>query len=289
MPPQRRKIVPPNTTSKARKKVAGVGRKAEDSQPTTAGTAESAAVSDAATADSTVVDSAPVASEGTAEATSADTDTDTDTDTANADKPSLEKKNSETAATPEAAATPETAATSEIAATPEVAESSTGGRTRWMPTIIVGVVAVLLIAFATVAAMKPGTSVENAAWVDQATSSEVTRAATDGLTALYRYNWETIDDDLARAREYMGPALQEQTNQFLDAIKSGAVQTQTATEVDVMDIGLTRLESDKAEVLANMNVSSTRAGAAFDSAMFPIMVNMELIDGKWVVSATELK
>lgn len=285
MPPQRRKIVPPNTTSKARKKVAGVGRKAEDSQPTTADTAESAAVSGAATADSTVVDSAPIASEGTAEATSADTDTanDTDTDTANADKPSLEKKNSETAATPE------TAATSEIAATPEVAESSTGGRTRWMPTIIVGVVAVLLIAFATVAAMKPGTSVENAAWVDQATSSEVTRAATDGLTALYRYNWETIDDDLARAREYMGPALQEQTNQFLDAIKSGAVQTQTATEVDVMDIGLTRLESDKAEVLANMNVSSTRAGAAFDSAMFPIMVNMELIDGKWVVSATELK
>ncbi|WP_338886353.1 hypothetical protein [Rhodococcus sovatensis] len=299
MPPQRRKIVPPNTTSKARKKVAGAGRKVEDSQPPTTDTAETAATADATTADAVVADAATAepavvdsAPEATAEADTVKADTvkadtaGTDTagadtaatDTVQADKPSLDKKKSVAGETPKDAEAPEVDS-----------ESSTSGRTRWMPTIVVGVVAALLIAFATVAAMKPGTSVENAAWVDQATSAEVTRAATEGLTALYRYNWETIDDDLAKAREYMGPTLQEQTNQFLDAIKSGAVQTQTATEVDVMDIGLTRLEADKAEVLANMNVSSTRAGAAYDSAMFPIMVNMELIDGKWVVSATELK
>jgi len=243
VPPQRRKIVPPTTTSKARKNVAGSGRKPEATQ-------------------------APDAVE-TPDLTKSEPARDTAADTA-------------AAADTKAVSGP---ATSE----PTASESATSGRTNWVPAIVVGAVAVVLVAFAAVAAVKPGTEVDNMAWVDQGASSEVTRAASKGLTALYRYNWETIDEDLESARAFMGPDLQEETNQFLDAIKSGAEQTQTATEVDVMDIGLVRLESDRAELLANMNVSSTRAGVAYDSVMFPIVVNMETLDGRWVVSATELK
>lgn len=238
MPPQRRKIVPPTTTSKARKKVAGSGRKPEATQ-------------------------APDAVE-TPDLTKSEPARDTAADTA-------------------------TAADTKAVSGPATSEPATSGRTNWVPAIVVGAVAVVLVAFAAVAAVKPGTEVDNMAWVDQGASSEVTRAASEGLTALYRYNWETIDEDLESARAFMGPDLQEETNQFLDAIKSGAEQTQTATEVDVMDIGLVRLESDRAELLANMNVSSTRAGVAYDSVMFPIVVNMETLDGRWVVSATELK
>ena len=259
MPPQRRKIVPPTTTSKARKKVAVSGRKPEATQVPGA------------------VETPDLTKSEPARDTAADTATDTDTAAAAADTDTAD-----TAADTKAVSGP-------AASEPTASEPATSGRTNWVPAIVVGAVAVVLVAFAAVAAVKPGTEVDNMAWVDQGASSEVTRAASEGLTALYRYNWETIDEDLESARAFMGPDLQEETQQFLDAIKSGAEQTQTATEVDVMDIGLVRLESDRAELLANMNVSSTRAGVAYDSVMFPIVVNMETLDGRWVVSATELK
>ncbi|MGA9870694.1 MAG: hypothetical protein WBQ44_06080, partial [Rhodococcus sp. (in: high G+C Gram-positive bacteria)] len=268
-----RKIVPPTTTSKARKKVAGSTRKPDGSAASPdahLATDATAAIPDTAAAGNTETEAftALPSSDETPESVSL-----TKTDTATAD--------TATAADADPAA--------DNGLTPDTASGASRSRLGWMPVVVVGAVALLLIAFATVAALKPGGSNDNQAWVDQGASSEVTRAATEGLTALYRYNYETIDDDLAKARDYMGPELQEQTNQFLDAIKSGAQQTQTATEVDIMDIGLTRLEDQKAELLANMNVSSTRAGVAYDSAMFPIVVNMENIDGRWVVSATELK
>lgn len=278
MPPQRRKIIPPNTTSKARKKVAGSGRTSPPETGTTPETRTTPVVQEDAATEETATTADTAATDAVATADAASTDVTTiPASTAEGEPASSQAKKSPSLDAP----TEESEASS--------TETDVGGRTNWMPVIVVGVVAAVLIAFALVAALKPGTSVDNAAWVDQGVSSEVTRAGTDGLTALYKYNYETIDDDLAKARDFMGPELQEQTNQFLDAIKSGAQQTQTATDVDVMDIGLTRLESDKAELLANMNVSSTRAGAAYDSVMFPIVVNMEKIDGRWVVSATELK
>lgn len=302
MPPQRRKIVPPTTTSKARKKVAGSSRK-QEVDPTSPTVERDALVENEPLFSSEPLLGDEAGHEGRAEA---DDDTDGKPDTADdaetseitesasadtavtADKPRLDKP-----ATAEKATTAEKAAAGQtrngVFVDPAYSATGDGSRTRWTATIVVGVVAVALVAFAIVAALKPGTAVDNSAWVDQGESSEVTRQATEGLAALYRYNYETIDDDLANARAFMSPSMQADTDKFLDAIKSNARQSQTATDVDVMDIGLTRLESDKAELLANLNVSSTRAGVAYGNAMFPIVVNMEKIDGTWVVSATESK
>lgn len=283
MPPQRRKIVPPTTTSKGRRKVAGSGRKpvdgaaAEAPEATDAAvldaTASDATASDAAASDATAVESSasaspvpaspvPLTKSGATEAAA--------TESAKPSKPSKPSKSAKTAVPTETAETPDR-------------------RTSWVPAIAVGVVAVVLAGFAVFAALKSDVVIDNQAWVDQNATSEVTRSTTDALTALYKYSYETIDDDIANARTFMGQQMLDETDQFLDAIKSGAQQTQTATEVDVMDLGVTRLETDKAELLANLNVSSTRAGVAFDNAMFPMVVNMDKVDGKWVVSGTELK
>lgn len=305
MPPQRRKIVPPTTTSKARRKVAGSGRTAQedptppavesdvlfDNEPPfpaeqNAG-ADDAALSDVAavTGDATVTgagESEPA--EAGQEAEDAGLHGDSGVGRPSESKPVLEKP----VAGKKLSSEPQDSGHRSNGVVDRTsAEQQSKSRTRVLPVVIVGALAVLLIAFATVAALKPGTQVDNAAWVDQGATSEVTRAATDGITALYRYNYETIDDDLANAATFMSPAMQEDTSAFLDSIKSNARQTQTATDVDVMDIGVTRLEEGKAEVLANVNVSSTRAGVAYGNAMFPLVVNLEKIDDKWVVSATQ--
>lgn len=275
MPPQRRKIVPPTTTSKVRRKVAGSNRK-PDVDP----------ASPAVEPDALATSEPPLRPEPVAEVAATD---ETEPSGENVPAVSLEKPGEKAAPVGTAPVDePKTVEEPESSKEPE-SPKEPATRTRWVSTIVVGVVALALVAFAIVAAFKPGTDLDNSAWVDQGESSEVTRQATDGLTALYRYNYETIDDDLNNARQFMSPSMQSDTDKFLDAIKSNARQSQTATDVDVMDIGVTRLESDKAELLANINVSSTRAGVAYGNAMFPIVVNMEKIDGKWVVSATQDK
>ncbi len=290
MPPQRRKIVPPNTTAKARKKVAGSNRKpdinpeAADAPTDIAGSlgtgqdAESKpAVETKQDAESKLtVESEPSEETSASDATKSDT-TKSDSVVADSAVPDSVGEQSAPSLKKKMKTEPET----------DLSSSDALSRAGWAPSIVVGVLAVLLIAFAVVAAIAPGTSVDNQAWVDQGVTSEVTRSASDGLTALYRYSYETIDDDLAAARSFMGPEMQEQTDKFLEAIKSNAQQSKTSTDVDVMNIGVIRLESDKAELLATLNVSSMRSGVAYGNAMFPLVVNMERVDGKWVVSSTQ--
>ncbi|MFC8180762.1 hypothetical protein ACFULT_17975 [Rhodococcus sp. NPDC057297] len=168
-------------------------------------------------------------------------------------------------------------------------EAEPAGRTNWVPTIVIGAVAALLVAFAAVAALKPGTEVDNAAWVDQGETSEVTRATSDALVGLYRYNFATIDADIAAGLEKMTPAFREESQKFIEEIKSTANETQTATDVDVLDIGVVRLQDDKAELFANINVSATSAGVASGNVVFPLIANMEKIDGQWLLSATQDK
>ncbi|OZC57295.1 hypothetical protein CH267_08585 [Rhodococcus sp. 06-621-2] len=280
MPPQRRKIVPPVTTSKVRKKVAGTNRKPADSSAPDSSAVDSGAV------DSSAPDTA--LPEGPSSADAA---------TVSISKPPKQKASvadTPVAETPESSKAPGAEISEE--GSPQEGSPHTGslggqpaGRTNWLPTIVVGVVAALLVAFAAVAALKPGTEVDNAAWVDQGETSEVTRAASDALVGLYRYNFATIDADIAAGLEKMTPAFREESQKFIEEIKSTANETQTATDVDVLDIGVVRLQDDKAELFANVNVSATSAGVASGNVVFPLIANMEKIDGQWLLSATQDK
>ncbi|KQU61481.1 hypothetical protein ASG84_01410 [Rhodococcus sp. Leaf278] len=153
--------------------------------------------------------------------------------------------------------------------------------------IVVAIIAVVLGAFAAVAAFKPFATIDNAAWVDSAATQEVTSAATDALQTLYTYKADTIDADFDAARAVLNQSMLDEFNSTADTTKSAVVQTKTGTEAMVTDIGVSRLEDDKAELIANVNISATQDGVASGSAEGPLTVNMEKVDGTWKLSAID--
>ncbi|CCQ15241.1 Hypothetical membrane protein [Rhodococcus sp. AW25M09] len=278
MPPQRRKIVPPTTTSKVRRKVAGTGK------PTAADT-------DTASTDA----EGSAAAESQAIATPPPTEPVLDkpaTDKPVTEKPSLEKPSVDKSAT-DKSATDKTATEKPSVDKPaadSIASASSSGPVSgigYKHVIVVAVIAVVLGAFAAVAAFKPFATIDNAAWVDSAATQEVTSAATDALQTLYTYKAETIDADFDAARAVLNQSMLEEFNSTAETTKSAVVQTSTGTEAMVTDIGVTRLEDDKAELLANVNISATQNGVASGSAEGPLTVNMEKVDGSWKLSAID--
>lgn len=278
MPPQRRKIVPPTTTSKVRRKVAGTAK------PTPAET-------DAPAPDTTAPDT-----------TAAETAVGT---TPASEKPRLDKTDpveTDTVTTQPAETQPvdtqqDKSRPSRAGLKKPVAPTSTSTETTESPksasgigfkhVIVVAVIAVVLGAFAAVAAFKPFATIDNKAWVDSSGTQEVTSAATDALQTLYTYKAETIDADFDAARAVLNQSMLDEFNSTADTTKSAVVQTDTGTEAMVTDIGVSRLEDDKAELIANVNISATQNGVASGSAEGPLTVNMEKIDGTWKLSAID--
>ncbi|OZF34448.1 hypothetical protein CH294_15620 [Rhodococcus sp. 14-2483-1-1] len=312
MPPQRRKIVPPTTTSKVRRKVAGTGKPAasdagsttaegSDTTETTAITtpapstpAPDKTVADKTVADKTVADKT-VADKTVADETAADK---TVADKSATSKPSLAKAATKPDATKpdatksdatEKAATPLDSVTSGAsdADADQAVTSRKASGIGYKHVIVVAIIAVVLGAFAAVAAFKPFATIDNAAWVDSAATQEVTAAATDALQTLYTYKADTIDADFDAARAVLNQSMLDEFNSTADTTKSAVVQTKTGTEAMVTDIGVSRLEDDKAELIANVNISATQDGVASGSAEGPLTVNMEKVDGTWKLSAID--
>ncbi|PBC49040.1 hypothetical protein CJ179_20005 [Rhodococcus sp. ACS1] len=172
---------------------------------------------------------------------------------------------------------------------PAVAENATDagsgtGRVTWKLVGVLGAVAVVFGVFAVVAAFKPGANITNTAWVDAGATAEVTKAGTEAIETLYTYSYETIDQDFDKARGYLDDAKREEFDSTADTTKQAAIQTKTATQASVTDIGVTVLDGDRAELLAHMNVSATGDAVAQGSAATPLSIKMEKIDGKWVLS-----
>ncbi|REE76262.1 Mce-associated membrane protein [Rhodococcus wratislaviensis] len=175
--------------------------------------------------------------------------------------------------------------TQQAPAAAETAAADTGsGRITWKLVGILGAVAVVLGVFAVVAAFKPGADITNTAWVDEGATAEVTKAGTEAIETLYTYSYETIDQDFDKARGYLDDAKRDEFDSTADTTKQAAIQTKTATQASVTDIGVTMLDGDRAELLAHMNVSATGDAVAQGSAATPLSIKMEKIDGKWVLT-----
>ncbi|MFD6675040.1 hypothetical protein ACFWDA_11820 [Rhodococcus zopfii] len=167
---------------------------------------------------------------------------------------------------------------------PDVAAAPGPAQRNMRPLVLLGVGAVALGVFAVLAAFQPGAQVENRAWVDAAATEEVQRAATQAIETMHGYNYETIDDNFAAIRELLTPQMQEQFDRTAEVTKRAAVQTHTVTEVTVTHIGVSMLDDSRAEVAAYINVSATGDGIAQGSAAAPLLVRMENVDGRWLVS-----
>ncbi len=297
MPPQRRKIVPPTTTSKVRRKVAGTGKSAA-STPDATGvegsesteTAASTPAVEKAGAEKSGAEKSGAEKSGSAKP-SAEKSSPAKSSPAKSSpaKPSLSKAGAAETSSDEKTdpVTPEVSDESETVESPAASSGGSKSGIGYKHVVIVAVIAVVLGAFATLAWFKPFATIDNEAWVDSAATQEVTSAATDALQTLYTYKAETIDSDFDAARAVLNQSMLDEFNSTADTTKAAVVQTDTGTEAMVTDIGVTLLQGDKAELLANVNISATQNGSASGSAEGPLTVNMEKIDGTWKLSAID--
>lgn len=287
MPPQRRKIVPPTTTSKVRRKVAVT---AKPTSAETDATAPETTAPETAAPDTTAAETA-VGTTPASEKPRLDKADPVETDTATTAPATTQPAETQPVDTQQgsrpsrAGLKKPVAPTSTSTETTESPKSASG--IGFKHVIVVAVIAVVLGAFAAVAAFKPFATIDNKAWVDSSGTQEVTSAATDALQTLYTYKAETIDADFDAARAVLNQSMLDEFNSTADTTKSAVVQTDTGTEAMVTDIGVSRLEDDKAELIANVNISATQNGVASGSAEGPLTVNMEKIDGTWKLSAID--
>lgn len=146
------------------------------------------------------------------------------------------------------------------------------------------VAAVLLTALAVLAAFKPGANPANQAFIDAAATDQVKAAARTTLTTLYGYDAAHIDGWKDAADKVITGKMRQDFDKTADVTISGIKQTGVKTDVSVDPIGVTQLQGDKAEVLVNLQVSSTKDGQSGDAARGPLVLRMVKVDGKWLGS-----
>lgn len=162
--------------------------------------------------------------------------------------------------------------------------SRPGSRLGWRLVAVLGAVAVVLAAFAVVAAFRPGTTVSNTAFVDIAATSEVTDATRSALETLYAYAPDTIDQYPDRAHAVLTDSMKEEFDKTVEPTVSAVKQTGTSTTVQLSDVGVKVLDGDRAELIVNMTVSAEMNGVAQDSASGPLIVQMEKVGDVWLLS-----
>ncbi|MFE3290191.1 hypothetical protein [Rhodococcus sp. NPDC059234] len=166
----------------------------------------------------------------------------------------------------------------------EAAGATASDRAAWKPVVAIGAVAVVLGAFAVLAAFEPGADVSNRAWVDTSETSKVTADAKHAIETLYTYKFDTVDQDFDNARAVLTDNMRAEFDKTAKVTRDAVVQTKTATVAQVTDIGAKLLSSDQAELVASMNVSASNDGQAQGSAEGPLSVTMTKVGDTWLLS-----
>ncbi|ABG93775.1 conserved hypothetical protein [Rhodococcus jostii RHA1] len=289
MPPKRRNNVPDSAAKGRRPRVAGTRQAASKPPRSETPVTETEPVTTTEPAKKTEpvakAEAATTAAAAASSTTSAETAKTPDTDTTvSLAKPVSTAKAASVGKAKVPNLQPRISKQQAPAAAETAAADSGSSRITWKLVGILGAVAVVLGVFAVVAAFKPGADITNTAWVDEGATAEVTKAGTEAIETLYTYSYETIDQDFEKARGYLDDAKRDEFDSTADTTKQAAIQTKTATQASVTDIGVTMLDGDRAELLAHMNVSATGDAVAQGSAATPLSIKMEKIDGKWVLS-----
>lgn len=154
-------------------------------------------------------------------------------------------------------------------------------RARWLVAVVA---AVVLTAFAVVAAYRPGVGDGNAAFVKTAATDQV-RAATDtALKTIYSYDVANVDGYANAVRQVVTGPMRAQFDQYADTTVSAIKQAQSKATATADPIAVTLLTSDRAELLVNLTVAATKNGAPQESAAGPITVRMEKVGGRWLAA-----
>ncbi|WP_329413675.1 hypothetical protein OG563_13920 [Nocardia vinacea] len=146
-------------------------------------------------------------------------------------------------------------------------------------------VAVLLGAFAAVAAFRPGIDDSNEAYVDSKATEEVTAAASHALKTIYAYDVNKLDGYKDAVHGVVTGQMLADFDKYADTNLAALKQAQTSADALADPIGVTLLTQDRAELLVNFVVSANKNGVAQQSASGPIVLKMQKVDGKWLAAA----
>ncbi|MEV4126500.1 hypothetical protein [Nocardia sp. NPDC049707] len=155
----------------------------------------------------------------------------------------------------------------------------------WSVAAALLVVAVLLGAFATVAALRPGIDDSNAAYVNSKATEEVTAAASHALKTIYAYDVNKLDGYKDAVHGVVTGQMLADFDKYADTNLAALKQAQTSADAIADPIGVTLLTEDRAELLVNFVVSANKNGVAQQSASGPIVLKMQKVDGKWLAAA----
>ncbi|WP_433758735.1 hypothetical protein [Nocardia sp. CA-135398] len=158
-------------------------------------------------------------------------------------------------------------------------------RAGWAVVAALLLVAVLLGAFAAVAAVRPGIDDSNAAYVNSKATEEVTAAASHALKTIYAYDVNKLDGYKDAVHGVVTGQMLADFDKYADTNLAALKQAQTSADALADPIGVTLLTDDRAELLVNFVVSANKNGVAQQSASGPIVLKMQKVDGKWLAAA----
>ncbi|WP_330233163.1 hypothetical protein OHA40_12210 [Nocardia sp. NBC_00508] len=158
------------------------------------------------------------------------------------------------------------------------------GRPRWGVAAGLLVAAVLLGAFASLAAQRPGVDTSNQAYVNNEATQEVRAAADHALRTVYAYDVQNIDGYRDTAKQVLTGKMLADLDKYAETTISAVKQAQTSADAKADPIAVTLLTDDRAELLVNLVVSATKDGVAQQSVAGPVVLHMQKVDGRWLAS-----
>lgn len=169
--------------------------------------------------------------------------------------------------------------------------SRTAGRLRrrrpvWSPRgrrIGVAVLAALIVGGVAAAAALASYTASAAA--GERVSAEALDAARHRLPVVLSYRAETLDADLAKAREQItGPFAADFDDIAATVIVPSARERQITTTATVVRAAVAGTRAEGVEVLAFVNQTTTSAGQAPQEAASTVRVALTEVDGQWLIS-----
>ncbi len=159
-------------------------------------------------------------------------------------------------------------------------------RRRWGG-VLAGVLAALLVASAGLTAWLYFHTYRPDQAVGPAASDAVLQQAKDATVAVLSYSPENLDKDLAAAKSHLTGDFLKYYTQFTDEVVRPAVQTKkVSTTANVVQAAVSEMHPDQAKVLVFVNqttISADRTEPAL--AASSVVVTMDKVDGKWLISA----
>jgi Mce-associated membrane protein len=125
---------------------------------------------------------------------------------------------------------------------------------------------------------------------DERTSPTVARAAisaaSDGTIALLSYSPDTLDKDFATAKSHLSGDFLSYYDQFTQQIVGPAAKAKSLkTSARVMRVAVQELRPDSAVVLLFVDQSTTSKDIPEPSmSASSVLVNLALVDGKWLIT-----